>query len=349
MGNLVISNRCNRGCPYCFAMHTMPGNRPQDMPLTDVVRIADHVIAAGGKQLSVLGGEPTLHPHCVEICFYLLHRSLQVALLTNGIADAATIAGLRAIPAGAPFEVMVNVNFPEITPPHERERQRAFLTAMGRRCCISLNLYRVDLDPCFAAELGAACGTSKTVRVGLAQPILDAGNEHLGAEHYRAAAAQIVRLAEASRRVGGHVTFDCGIPLCAFTDAQLGALLRCGTDFNFVCSPVVDISTGLDTWACFPFSGGTHLPLRDGRRLPDLHKLYREEWAGLRAAHRVDGVFAECSSCEHRSAQRCAGGCLAHALQLGAGPRPHAPVKTPRARPVTRAPAPPAAKRQRRR
>jgi len=326
MANLVINNRCNRKCPYCFAMHTMPGHRPQDMPLPDVVQIADHVIAAGGKQLGVLGGEPTLHPHCVEICLYLLRRSLKVDLLTNGIADDATIARFRAIPSGAPFEVMVNVNFPEITPAHERERQRAFLTALGRRCCISLNMYRVDLDPCFAVELGASCGTSKTVRVGLAQPILDATNENLGLEHYRAAAAQIVRLAEASRRIGGLVTFDCGIPLCAFTDAQLGALYRSGTDFNFVCSPVVDISMDLDTWACFPFSQGKHIPLRDGRSIPDLHKLYREEWARLRAAHQADGIFAECGSCSYRRAQRCAGGCLSHALRLGDGPRPHAPV-----------------------
>jgi hypothetical protein len=330
MANVVISNRCNRKCPYCFAMHTMPGNRPRDMSLPDVVRIADLVVAAGGKQLSLLGGEPTLHPHFTEICRYLLHRNLKVVLLTNGIADDAVIAGLRGIPSGAPLEVMVNVNFPEITPAHERERQRAFLTALGRRCCISLNLYRADLDPCFAAELGASCGTSKIVRVGLAQPILDAANESLGVEHYRAAAAQIVRLAEASRRVGGMVTFDCGIPLCAFTDAQLGALYRCGTDFNFVCSPVVDVSMDLETWACFPLSQGKRIPLQNGESLPHLHKLYREEWASLRAAHQADGIFAECSSCGYRLAQRCAGGCLAHALRLGAGPRPHAPGDTTR-------------------
>jgi hypothetical protein len=317
MANVLFTNVCNRRCPYCFAQPAPGGAAgPGALSLPDAVRAADILVASRVGRVGVLGGEPTLHPDFVDLCRYLLDRRLKVTVFTNGLTSPATLAAVAAIPAARPLTFVVNVNHPAITPAAEQERQRVFMSALGARCEISLNLSRVDLDPRFAVELGERCGTSRKIRLGLAQPIMDAENEYLATADYRPAAARIVELVEAAFERGGLVHFDCGFALCMFTDAQLGALQRRGTRLRFSCELALDIGPGLDAWACFPLASGRHVQLTEASRIEELHRELQDDLNGLRRARGVFGVFPECEGCAYRRARRCAGGCLAHALKL---------------------------------
>jgi hypothetical protein len=329
MPNAVITNYCNRRCPYCFAQHTMPRSGRAHMPLEDVVGIAD-LAAAGQQRVGVLGGEPATHPHFLEICQYLALRKLNVVVFSNGLLVEKIAAVAAAIPAES-LTFAINVNYPEITAPAEAARQRATLAALGSRGSISLNMYRVDLDPCFAAELGAECRTSGILRVGLAQPIVDADNEYLATDHYVRAAAQLVRLARACFERGGQLSFDCGVPMCMFSDAQLDSMRRWGADLKFLCGPAVDIGIGREAWPCFPMAHAYRVTLGHGASLAEAHDEFMRQWEALRHTYGCAGLFADCADCAHRAAGLCMGGCLAHALRLAPGGLPRAPVSPPRA------------------
>jgi len=222
MANLLLTSVCNRRCPYCFAQPAMAGANPaQRLSLPDLVQVADVLVASRAGRIGVLGGEPTMHPDFVDIVLYLMDRRLKVTVFTNGLTNRATLARIAAIPPSLPVSFVVNVNHPDISTPAEQAQQRTFLATLGNRCEISLNLYRVDRDPCFVADLGAECGTSGKIRLGLAQPSTEPRAEFLARDQYAAAAAQVVRLVEAAFDRGGSVHFDCGFALCSFTDEQL--------------------------------------------------------------------------------------------------------------------------------
>lgn len=77
---LYITRRCNFECAYCY----MGTPRQEDMSLEMVQQVADFFAAIGTRFVTVLGGEPTLHPDFIEILRILKSTGLQIAIDTNG-------------------------------------------------------------------------------------------------------------------------------------------------------------------------------------------------------------------------------------------------------------------------
>lgn len=80
---LGITNRCNFKCNICYAS----SNTEQDiLQLTpdEIFRLAPKVKKAGGRFLTLTGGEPTLHPDLFTIIKGLKQRGLAVSMSTNG-------------------------------------------------------------------------------------------------------------------------------------------------------------------------------------------------------------------------------------------------------------------------
>jgi hypothetical protein len=103
--------------------------------------------------------------------------------------------------------------------------------------------------------------------------------------------------------------FDCGFPICAFTDAALGAFVKSSATFHWRCAPVVDIGPDLSVWPCFPLSRYNRQSLVDFDSMDQLVQrftdLVRTETRG------VVGMYDACDDCEHLEC-RCTGGCLAN-------------------------------------
>ena len=64
--NLIITDWCNRACPYCFAREKV-GLLGSDAPtrflsLPDLEFYLEFLVRSGLRELKLLGGEPTLHP-----------------------------------------------------------------------------------------------------------------------------------------------------------------------------------------------------------------------------------------------------------------------------------------------
>ena len=84
------SLRCNFHCPYCY----IPKNSSLEDELT-VEEIHDVVLQAqelGAKKIIILGGEPMIYPHIMEMIKFIRTHHLNVEMFTNGSNITADIA-----------------------------------------------------------------------------------------------------------------------------------------------------------------------------------------------------------------------------------------------------------------
>jgi len=78
---LEINRTCNLGCRSCYNL-----DRTSIKSLDEIKAEADLLIQKRNLQvITVLGGEPTLHPELFEVIRYIKHRGLLCQLLTNGL------------------------------------------------------------------------------------------------------------------------------------------------------------------------------------------------------------------------------------------------------------------------
>jgi radical SAM protein with 4Fe4S-binding SPASM domain len=84
--NLVIipTYRCNASCSFCYAKN-LEKQFPEDMSFWKFVEIMDCFIEAGGRGLTIAGGEPMLWEHVNKAIIYAKTRGVKVQLLTNAI------------------------------------------------------------------------------------------------------------------------------------------------------------------------------------------------------------------------------------------------------------------------
>jgi len=87
---IEFSLRCNLHCQYCY----VPNQNSFEEDLTNE-EIRDVILQAkqlGARRIIILGGEPMLHPHNLEIISFIKGQGLKVEMFTNGFqitADAA--------------------------------------------------------------------------------------------------------------------------------------------------------------------------------------------------------------------------------------------------------------------
>ena len=85
---VAINNYCNSKCPYCFAGN-MGINKSTNIRFEDYVTVLDEMVKINDPVLTILGGEPTLHPQFKEILKitnqYIIENNWDFAILSNGV------------------------------------------------------------------------------------------------------------------------------------------------------------------------------------------------------------------------------------------------------------------------
>ena len=93
---LIVTRRCNLSCGYCSEYDSTS----QPVPLTDLQRRIDVLHRLGSANITLLGGEPLVHPDIAEIVAYAGRKSNTSVvtngfLLRNGVIEALNEAGLN--------------------------------------------------------------------------------------------------------------------------------------------------------------------------------------------------------------------------------------------------------------
>lgn len=321
VANLAISTVCNQDCVYCFTVdHLEDGKRTGEralrtegrfLPVNAFQERLRFLIRSEIAEVRLLGGEPTLHPHFVELLELARAANMGVVVFTNGLVPEKALRYLEAL-APDRCTVMVNVNQPDaIGQGSCHEQRRATLRRLGERALPGFNIYRPDFQIDFLLPLIAETGCKPVIRLGMAQPCLSGDNQYIHPNQYRAIAIKLVRSARAAAEAGVKLDFDCGFVRCMFSDDDLDTLEATGANVGWRCNPILDVDLKGDVIHCFPLSRLARLPLTPGSDASELRDAFEERTHPYRQA----GVFKECSTCSFKVAAECPGGCLATTIR----------------------------------
>jgi radical SAM protein with 4Fe4S-binding SPASM domain len=317
MANLLITQTCVRSCPYCFAKKHMDDNdRDGMMGWKDFIYLVDFLEASGDKHVSLLGGEPTLHPEFPDYIVYLLERGFSVNTFTSGIMNEKRLRRLERVLAGADPErlsFVVNINDPLKSNYSETERVKSFLEVFGHVSSPGYNMYRPKFEMGFLFDYVNTYGMRKHLRLGLTHPIAGKKNAYIRLGEIQEMVNTLLTYEEYFTRFGVKIGLDCGFPMCTYTDEQLGKLYKLtGGRLSFGCGPAVDIGPDMMVWCCFPLSDYHKKSIYDFDNMQELVNFYQEKQMNIRTE--ITGIFDECETCRLRMEGMCDGGCLAHQL-----------------------------------
>lgn len=96
--NIHITDRCNLRCTYCYS-NFYKRNIP-DISKTDIFRIVDGFKKLGSLEVSLIGGEPFLHPDFSEIIEYIKDKGLFCSTVTNGYFIKRHLEGVKKLDMG---------------------------------------------------------------------------------------------------------------------------------------------------------------------------------------------------------------------------------------------------------
>lgn len=80
--NIHITDRCNLKCTYCY--NNFYKRNVRDIPRDDIFRIVDAFKKLGILEVSLVGGEPFLHPDFPAIVEYIKSKNILCSSVTNG-------------------------------------------------------------------------------------------------------------------------------------------------------------------------------------------------------------------------------------------------------------------------
>lgn len=317
MSNILLTEKCNRSCPYCFAKEHM-SDSIKDVMLSwdDLIYIADFMEISHENHVSLLGGEPTLHPLFTDFIIYLLERHFHVNIFTNGIIAKDMLTEIEScLKKYTPdrLSFVCNVNPPDIASVKEIESVGRFLKSMNKYISLSLNIYKYDYDLEFAFQYIKDYDLKKHTRIGLAHPIPGEINSAVSLDRMDAMATTFINQMPLYEKNDVSFGFDCGMPICLFSDEQLGRMFKSGPKvLKFNCGPAIDIGPDMNVWSCFPLSAFHKRSLYEFDSLQQVISYFSEFHKVIRGFS--GGLFEHCNNCIYRKREVCTGGCISHIL-----------------------------------
>jgi len=315
--NLIITDVCNRNCPYCFAESRMDQSRKNsnsqktDRNITkkNYLSYLDFLDNSKDKKLKLLGGEPTLHPRFIELVNIGLDRNFEITIFTNGMWSAKVVDFFRnGVDPRVSF--VFNINEPGQRTKNEDALQKKSLEIVGDQAKCGFNIFKKNFDLLFLGDVIEKYSLKKSIRLGLACPIANIRNEYIENEDLKVTGTRLVaQLRQLEKRdiVGA---FDCGFPLCMFSMNELGSITLTTDGFKSLCGPIIDVGMDLTAWPCFPLSEILNVRLLDFSSEDELKEFYQEKFKPLRQF----GSQEDCLNCKYLHRSQCSGGCLARGL-----------------------------------
>ncbi len=320
--NILLTNSCNRKCPYCFAQerisYTNQENifdpKPQIMPgriTREDFRATLHFAKDNGQNIvGILGGEPSVHPQFIELLKDAWAEGLITKIFTNGLWKKKVIEQFMACTEKEKEKahIIVNINEPDITSDKERLGQERLLSSIGKHCGLSFNIYHEGFSPLFLTDVIDLFKCRRHIRLGIAVPLANLNSQYVEIDHYSKVAQTIMALAQRCDERDITLGFDCGFILCMFTAEEIGKLWLYGAKFKSSCGSPIDIGTDLSVWPCFPLSTfAKGFRLQDFENMESLVTSFNNQFGRLYNA----GALDKCVDCKYRRRKQCSAGCAA--------------------------------------
>lgn len=312
MANISLTSTCNRTCSYCFAREALEthGSGPGHMPVDRVEQALAFLVRSRVSEARLLGGEPTLHPAFDRIVDRALELGLRLLVFSGGLIPERALRRLEAVPEAA-LSVLLNVASPATGRPHEVARQQEVFRRLGSKVVLGITIDSPAIDLSLLLQLIDEYGLGRTVRLGLAQPVLSGSNSHLHPRHYREVGRRVTEFGLRAKERGVRLDFDCGWVPCMFPDGALDALGLTSAEVGLRCSPLLDLLPDGRVISCYPLAAQGAEPLVENRDAGWM----RSRFSKRQEVDRVFTLYRECEDCRWRGRGECLGGCVSASLE----------------------------------
>jgi len=280
--------------------------------MENVNRFAVWAHGSGLQYLSLLGGEPFLHPKLGDIVtmFRQICPGMALQIFTGGVFNRRLLDDISPRDVGLIF----NINEPRDykNPKHfakvinnvEAAIRKGFLVVLG------FNVWREDFDIKFMPALAHHFGRT-SFRWTVANPQWDCPSSVVKPDRYDVLAGRCFAMLQEAARLNIVTEVDCPLPLCFFSESQLAWISQyhVGTTSRMgCCEPVLDVTPELEAIRCFALSKLTRVKVTD---FPNENAIWH--WFLQRVDFQLlpQGCFPHCGDCQHFNNGRCNGGCLA--------------------------------------
>jgi len=285
----------------------------QSISLEDFGKTLDFLEASGVSIVSLVGGEPTLHPDFTSIVQLSLERGFTVSIKSNATWHEKIGERIQELPDDG-IHFLLNINHPSALGARNWQRIVQNVNQLtGVNVDFQFNIDRIDFDYEYILELARDVKPGKIVwslsnlvigegSVSLTDPI---AIQELYSKRILAFIIEAGKLGV--KTVGVH-----GITPCMFSDEDYAELLANGGNLESTCQPVFDILPDLSVLYCFPMSNFWEKKfIHDFQTIQELNL----EFQGSLAFMRSDLYPRDkCSECDHFLTQTCYGGCIARHL-----------------------------------
>lgn len=294
----------------------MGHSSPEDILSWDnLIYLADFFEKSGCNYVSLLGGEPLLHPEISEFILYLNSRGIASTVFTSGIAPDKKYEALTSKLSDfrdLALSFVCNVNDPEDSPARELEKVTRFLDHFQEKVCLSFNVYKTDFKYDFLIDYINRYNLERNIRLGLAHPIPGKPNNCISPDKFAETGDRISMLCDDLAKEGITLGLDCGFPVCMFTEEQIGRLfLNTLKKLDFTCGPAIDIGPNMDVWSCFPLSEYNKRSIYDFSSMKELYDYFDSSMSELREGAYL---YDKCPECSYLKRGLCSGGCISHIL-----------------------------------
>jgi len=312
MYNIILSGQCNLRCDYCFARERLDASSQQaratggpnpTMNLGDYARVLAFLKASKVPVVSLLGGEPSLHPDFAAFVDMALKEGFVVSIKSNATWKEKILKEIRLFPNEG-VHYLLNINNPRTLGEQlwmqvsENVRQ-----VKDRDVDFQLNIDRPGFEYAYLLELARETRPQKIVW-SLSNLVKGTGADSFAdplavrAKFSKRILDFVVEAGkEGIQTLGVH-----GITPCMFAEQDYQVLLASGGRLESTCRPVFDILPDLSVLFCFPV--GEYFgrkQLENYRNLQELNMDFMEALAFLRSA---SYPLAECFDC-HLEGSSC--------------------------------------------
>jgi len=309
VANIILTYECVNRCPYCFAADIDKGERKSRLTREEFDFYVALLKRSGYRHVSLLGGEPFLHPDIGEFLDRLANDNevRHVTIFTSGFVPAKYYTRLLDSRTG----LVVNVNSPADYPAGQFSvlcGKLRELADRGAQMVLGYNIYREDFDYLPLVELASELGC-RAFRWTVAKPAADRQTQCLRRPQVPQVIPRLLEFLQACRRAGLKPIMDCPLEPCLFSDEQLATFCRLSLrDISKMgcCPQAVDLGPGYRVLRCFTAASLTEQDCRKYNTIADILRHYDKTVE----THRACAVAEPCRQCPHWISRDCVGGCL---------------------------------------
>ena len=288
MPHILLTNRCNLGCSYCFANEFVNKDNC-DITVEDYNKAVDFILQSGVGFIGLIGGEPLLHPD-FGLFVDTLKKNPQIqkiTIFTNGLLINDYIDKI----IDPQVHLLINCNTKEILKTKENYKKLISNIELIHKetknkdnIHLGINIYSAALDYDWVFKLLKKY-KKRELRISISVPnyicsnIPDFETEIIQYKPF------LFKLYKKLSQIGVLPLIDCNvIPNCMYTDSEKKMIEKLFKKFpnsfhkerilgqNVQCLPTVDILPNLEAIRCFGLSGLSKVNIQNYENIQEIKK-----------------------------------------------------------------------------